>query len=144
MMTLLRSYLVCWSNATDFIKELLLYIILHVFALFAPKMTAELQQSCFLCNATLNYAICVRLFMHFSSLHSNSRTLHQVSPRQFPFTLFRIQSSPIVISFYALYSEVVTEKNVNLMTKNVYFNLRNKVFNSSSTFLQKYATFKIG
>jgi hypothetical protein len=96
-------------------------------------------------NPTLKSAISREaLRVSLQSLHSNSRALSQVSTRQLPFTLLPIQSSPVVISFYAFYSELVTEKNINRTIKHLYFRLRNKVFNSPCMFLQNYATFSIG
>lgn len=73
-------------------------------------------------NATLKSAIsleALRIFLQ--SLHSNSRAISQASTRRLPFTLFTIQSSPIVISFYALFSELVTDKNINRIIKNFIF-----------------------
>jgi len=87
-------------------------------------------------NVTLNSAIsreALRVFLQ--SLHSNSKELFQVSTRQLPFTLFPILSSPIFISVYALYSELVTVKNISRIIKNLRFNLRNKVFSSPCTYL---------
>ena len=65
----------------------------------------------------------------------------QFSKRQLSFTLFPIQYSPIVISFYALNSELVTGKNIDRINI-LYLNLGNKVFNSSCRILQNYATLK--
>jgi len=149
--TLLRSYLVRWSNATDFIRVILLYIMLHVYIFFAPKWLQNcntpgsyVQDSSSKRNPKVWYFAWGPSCIFLQSLLSNSRAISQVSTRQLPFALFPIHSSPIVISFYALFSEPVTEKNVNRIIKKLYFNLRNKVFNSPYTFLQNYATFKTG
>jgi len=53
-------------------------------------------------NATLQSAISREAFrVYLQSLHSNSRALSQVSKRQLTCTLFPIQFSLIVISFYS-------------------------------------------